>query len=250
MEKKQKSLGHVMNVKVKLTSPIETNIDNLDLNSLTMMAGSNGSGKTMINKIVYFSSLCTLIDLAEKHQEGLGELDFGLQTFTERVQFIFNNVFTDPVELSGDITAHFENGTFSCNIFLGKVSKIVTDYDEDVTSGTYPKYMSTNTRLFTAVESILLMDKTLPGTKILDHCKLYDLFHCHVLRNFALNVKNLPEDLITTFKEGYDFDIVSLTYDEEKCLFYYNDSTGKTRKVSSLGAGHQSIINMFIGTRA
>ena len=47
------------------------------------------------------------------------------------------------------------------------------------------------------------------------------------------------------FKESYDLDVISLQYDDEKTDISYTDSKNITKSTTTLGAGHQSVLNMF-----
>ena len=239
-----KDLGNVKNAKFELIKPMKMNVESMDFNSLTLMVGANGSGKTMINKLVYFASMVTFLDVSKlKVLEVQKTFDF-----TQVAQYIFENTFSSPEELEGSITAHFVNGTFTCEVKDGILSKIQTSYDANVKTASYPKYMSTSTRLFSQVESILAMSKGMGEEATLKHYRIYDLLHCEGLKNFALNRSSIDEQIVEQFKNNYDFDVVKLTFNESKGQFYYTDSKDKTRLVSSLGAGHQSILNMFVGT--
>lgn len=242
--KNKKSLGQARNIRFELTEPMKITIDNMDLNSITLLVGQNGSGKTLINKLVFFASLATLYDLAYRNNPIVMQIVDESQT---GVQFIFDNTFMDPQEFSGHITVHFENGTFECDVEKGILDKVITSYDQGVTEGSYPKYMSTNTRLFQQMEAILIMDKMLPDSGVLKHYKLFDLMHCHRMRDFAVNVSTLNDDLQKTLKEHYDTDVVSVHYDENNCQFSFTDSTGKTKLASSYAAGNQAIVNMMLG---
>lgn len=247
-EKKVKSLGNVMNLNLELTEPTQIHIDSMDLNSLNLLVGQNGSGKTMINKVIFLASFVTVIDLALRN----GETPPEFAPFAELdkfAQYVFDNTFTEPTELSGKVVVHFENGSFTCDVEKGNLSRIIAAYDQDITEGTYPKYMSTVTRLFSSMEAILAMSDKMPDD-VLKYYKLYDIMHCVRMRHFAKNISTLDEDWIKIFKEGHDFDVVALKYDDVQGKFLYVDSKGVTRLVTTLGAGHQSILNMFIGVRA
>ena len=247
-----KSLGHAMNVRFELESPIKMTIDSMDLGSIVLMVGKNGTGKTLINKLVFFTTFVTFLELTEKSNPALAkafERDARLSSNMDRATYLFQNTFSDPKEFTGHIVTHFENGSLECDVKEGEICNLMTSYDANVTDGTYPKYMSISTRLFSQMEAILMMDKMLPNEGVLVHYRLYDVMHCHRIRQFAQEVSTISEDLVKLLKEGYDTDIVSLSYDENNCQFSFVDSTGKQRLVSSLGAGHQSIINIMLGVR-
>lgn len=237
-----KNIGHVKNIKCLLTEPIKLTIDSMDMNSLTLLVGQNGSGKTLINKITYFGTLMVFI----KVHNISSLLSTTISGFKPLMQYIFENTFSNPEELSGDIVVNFEYGTFKCRIEKGIITTYEIDIDPVVTQATSPKYLSTATRLFTSMESILLLYKLLPEGEIFKHCRFYDLMHCLSMREFALNKSVVDEKTVKTLKESYDTDITSLHYDEATCKFSYVDSNNSTRLMSSLGAGHQSIINMMV----
>lgn len=249
MEERKKSIGNVVNLQCELTTPMKLTLDSMDLKSVNILCGKNGSGKTMINKIVFFSTFATLIDLTEKNQPNVIEMFFkslDVNNTLELVQFVFDNTFVDPKEINAHLIVNFENGTFECDIINGEVNDLKMSYDQGVTEGSYPRYMSTSTRLFSQMESILLIQKTLGDKEVLKHCQLYDLMHCNTMMNFALQVSDVRKEVREILKENYDCDIVSLHYDEENSKFFLIDSESKKKMLSSFSAGHQSIINMFI----
>lgn len=253
MENKEtKLLGQVRNIKINLSEPMKISIDSMDMRQVTLLVGQNGSGKTMINKFIFFGSMCTFLDLAYKNNPEVAKAFSvipDIEDFNKIAQYFFKHTFSYPEELSGELVVYFENGTFSCNMDKGEISKIFTSYDKGVNEGICPKYMSTVTRLFTSVEAILAMDKVMPVDGVLEHYKLYDLMHCYHLKQFATTISILSDDLIELLKDHYELDVVKLTYDDKSCKFFYTNSENETRPVSALGAGHQSILNMMIGAR-
>ena len=240
----KKTIGQICEVTCELDQPIKMHLSSIEINSLSLLCGKNGSGKTMINKIVYLASMCTFVDL-NKCAGMFAELGYTGETGKEMCQFIFDYVFINPEEISGKMTVFFENGTFSCRVIEGVIDEVIMTYGDEVVEGTYPKYMSTITRLFTSMESILLMFKVLPKGEILKHCMIFDLLHCLAIQNFAMSVKNLSPGLVEKLK-GDGLDIVSLVFNEETCKFSYVDSQNNTRPVASLGNGHQSLLNMYL----
>ena len=238
------ALGQACNIECELDQPLKMHLSTMELKSLSLMCGKNGSGKTMINKIIYFASMFTFIDLG-KYSGMFADLGYTGETGEDLCQFIFDHTFINPEEISGKMTVFFENGTFSCRIEEGKVKELIATYNADVKEGTYPRYMSTATRLFTAMEPILTLFKVLPKGDILKHCMLFDLFHCLAIQNFAMTVKDLSAGLTEKLKED-GLDIASLLYDETSGKFSYVDSQNNTRPVGSLSNGHQSLLNIYL----
>ena len=237
-------------VQCNLTEPFLKNLTLEEVKAITIIVGKNGTGKTFINKIIFFSSLYVLMDLSKDHQPEIKRAleSQDLDNSSAIAQYIFNNTFQEPQEISGTLDVFFEYGTFSCVIEKGEISKVTTSYDKGVTEAIYPKYMSTTTRLFTSMELILALDKSLPNDGVLAHCKLYDLMHCKRIQQFAIEISTIDEDLQKTLLEEYDTDIVKLTFDEKSGKFYSTDSKGITHAIGAMGNGHQSIIGMMIGT--
>jgi hypothetical protein len=64
-EEVKKSLGNIANIKLGLTEPMNMNFSLETLRNLTPMCGKNGSGKTMVNKLIFFSSMVTLLIIIE-----------------------------------------------------------------------------------------------------------------------------------------------------------------------------------------
>lgn len=241
----KKTLGHVKNAEFSLEEPINVKIGSMNFNSLTLLVGTNGTGKTLLNKVIYFATFYAALEFALKDnvahlKEHVSELE------KYNPQFLFDHIFEDPKEFTGNITVHFENGSFYCNVKEGIISNARLEYDSYVNASSFPRYLSSTARLFTNVETILKAFK-IDNDQVLEEYKLYDVMHAKYLEKYALLTSNFSDNLIKTFKESYEFDCVKLTYDEASHKFYYTDSKGVTRKVTSLGAGHQAIINMFVG---
>lgn len=235
-------LGGVRNISFNLTSPMKMVLGSMDVNSINLFCGANGSGKTFLNKVIYFVSMMAFMRVTRK---------FGhIPAISKRgkIQYLFDNIFTNPSEISGVLMAEFENGKFECYVTEGIVTSGKLVCNPDVKSASYPKYMSTTTRTFSAMEMVLALDKMMPNAGVLNHYKLYDLLQCHLVRDFALTKSVLDLELRELLKSSYDMDVISVEYDENECKFSVTDSAGKKRLASSLSAGHQSLLNIMLTT--
>lgn len=236
------SLGGVTHIKCDITSPKSFTIDSMDMNSINIIVGQNDSGKSFLNKMIYFASLTAYMNLTGALKEVKADSN------KDKIQYLFNGIFVNPEELSGYIIAKFEHGTFECHFKDGEIGTGLVNYDSGVVDASYPKYMSTSTRLFSQIESILAMENYMSESDILKKYRLFDLLHCHAMKEFALKTKVIGDTLSKLLKESYDVDVKEIGYDETELTFNYTTSTGKVRPVSSLGAGHQSLLNMMISS--
>lgn len=236
----EKALGNIIKVECDLSKPTNIQINTFTPNSLTILVGQNGTGKTFLNKVIYFASFVAYVRISNSFAFIKGD------TEKEKIQFVFDHTFTSPKELSGFIKVQFENGSFQLRIDEGNIYNGLFTCDDEVNSASNPKYMSTETRLFTNIEKILRLNKALDNDGVLEYYKIYDFFHCYNLYIFAKFIKLLPTELSNVLKESYEIDLVELDYNDETCEFFGKSSTGDISRLNSLSSGYQSLINMHI----
>jgi hypothetical protein len=161
----------------------------------------------------------------------------------EHITHIFKGTFDAPEEITGSIKCEFENGLFECYVVEGVITTGSFQCQPEVVDASYPKYLSTRTRTFEGVENILNSINELTDDQISSRFKLYDMTHCLMLKQFATDIIIFPHSLVESLK-GVEVDAVALSYDESNGKFTVEDSFGKSRFITSIGSGHQSLINM------
>ena len=224
----------------------------MKISSLLILVGANGTGKSLVLKIIWFMAMVAF-DRAR-----IKEFKMSPEVFANVVQFTLDNTFHKQ-SFSGRFLAKFE-GEFSIEVKV-KMGMIIdmkfVGFDEDVIDGfNIPKYLSSNMRLFDAIGHYLQFRKVLNGTnrelsessmqKLLESYRLYDLMYieglitkCPISIRPELNEKLVDYDFT---KEMDKFDV-----DLDLCDFFIS-GPDLYQECKTLGAGHQAIINMFVGT--
>lgn len=222
----------------------------IDFNKINIHVGPNGTGKTVLLKLAWFGTYITSNKILEEKgflPQNSIQKDFVNHTISkvfEEVDFNGKMVFTFENNLT--TTLIFEKGicidiTFSNLTKENKVTNIL--------------FMSKELRLFTELVRYLKLRKRVNGTQrivsptafeeILNEYKIYDALLVEQL------IQNLPlefsEEVSKTLADAYNFkdSPTKLEVDLETCSFLLEYSDNTIENVLRLGAGHQSILNMF-----
>lgn len=248
----QKNLSDLDRLKMDIDSPFVFNVD-MEYNKLIILTGQNGTGKSYLFKTTYaISSIMNTIIMLN----GV----ISIENLLGLTQYVFDHCFEDQNN-NGTIKATYKSGAYiEIEFKIGKVINI--DYNINyVTEPTKVVYMSSDFRTFTTIKSYFLLRKALLAAdptltnetivhKMTDHYKLYDVMYCEMIYNaMPFEVNN---DLSNTLINSFDFSdtLTEINFDEDKCDFYYvtkENPEGKTY-MCSLGKGHQSILNMLMGS--
>ena len=240
----------LINIKCEIQELFGGSLIDIDFNKINIYVGQNGTGKTVLLKLAWFGTYITSNKILEERgflpQNSIQE-DFVNHTISkvfEEVDFNGKMVFTFENNLT--TTLIFEKGicidiTFSNLTKENKVTNIL--------------FMSKELRLFTELVRYLKLRKRVNGTErimspaafeeILNDYKIYDaLVVEQLLQNLPLE---FSEEVSKTLVDVYNFkdSPTKLEVDLETCSFLLEYSDNTTENVLKLGAGHQSILNMF-----
>ena len=222
----------------------------IGFNKINTYVGKNGTGKTVLLKLAWFGTYITSNKILEERgflpQNSIQE-DF--------VNHTISKVF-DEVDFNGKMVFTFENNLTTTLIFEKGICIDITfsnlTKENKVTN---ILFMSKELRLFTELVRYLKLRKRVNGTErimspaafeeILNDYKIYDALAVeHLLQNLPLEFSEMISKVLV---ENYDFkkNPTRLEVNLETCSFLLEYSDNTTENVLKLGAGHQSILNMF-----
>ena len=222
----------------------------IDFNKINIYVGQNGTGKTVLLKLAWFGTYITSNKILEERgflpQNSIQE-DF--------VNHTISKVF-EEVDFNGKMVFNFENNLTTTVIFEKGICIDITfsnlTKENKVTN---ILFMSKELRLFTELVRYLKLRKRVNGTErimspaafeeILNDYKIYDALAVeHLLQNLPLEFSEMISKVLV---ENYDFkkNPTRLEVNLETCSFLLEYSDNTTENVLKLGAGHQSILNMF-----
>ena len=222
----------------------------IDFNKINIYVGQNGTGKTVLLKLAWFGTYITSNKILEERgflpQNSIQE-DF--------VNHTISKVF-EEVDFNGKMVFNFENNLTTTVIFEKGICIDITfsnlTKENKVTN---ILFMSKELRLFTELVRYLKLRKRVNGTErimspaafeeILNDYKIYDALAVeHLLQNLPLEFSEMISKVLV---ENYDFkkNPTRLQVDLETCSFLLEYSDNTIENVLRLGAGHQSILNMF-----
>lgn len=222
----------------------------IDFNKINIYVGKNGTGKTVLFKLAWFGTYITSNKILEERgflpQNSIQE-DF--------VNHTISKVF-DEVDFNGKMVFTFENNLTTTLIFEKGICIDITfsnlTKDKKVTN---ILFMSKDLRLFTELVRYLKLRKRVNGTEriisptafveILNDYKIYDALAVEsLLQNLPLEFSETDSEVLV---KNYNFKNApkKLEVDLETCKFLLEYSDGTVENVLKLGAGHQSILNMF-----
>ena len=240
----------LINLKCEIQELFGGSLIDIDFNKINIYVGQNGTGKTVLLKLAWFGTYITSNKILEERgflpQNSIQE-DF--------VNHTISKVF-EEVDFNGKMVFNFENNLTTTVIFEKGICIDITfsnlTKENKVTN---ILFMSKELRLFTELVRYLKLRKRVNGTErimspaafeeILDDYKIYDALAVeHLLQNLPLEFSEMISKVLV---ENYDFkkNPTRLQVDLETCSFLLEYSDNTTENVLKLGAGHQSILNMF-----
>jgi hypothetical protein len=228
-----------------ITAPLKVELQHLELRSLNIMTGLNGSGKSFFLKTAF--ALCCI-------GEGVNILKDNSKLI-QYSQEILEGTFYD-FNANGRIGGQFGEASLTLIIEEGKVKEFLHSGFEAYDSVGQIKFLSTEMRKFTALNNYLAVRKGFSGPPeqvflyMLEHYRLYDITYVEgLIAKMPIIVDELlKETLKSTFNIGHN--IISLGVDLDKAQFYACIDTEENKKnLAHLSAGEQSLINMIVGTR-
>ena len=240
----------LINLKCEIQELFGGSLIDINFNKINIYVGQNGTGKTVLLKLAWFGTYITSNKILEERgflpQNSIQE-DF--------VNHTISKVF-EEVDFNGKMVFNFENNLTTTVIFEKGICIDITfsnlTKENKVTN---ILFMSKELRLFTELVRYLKLRKRVNGTErimspdafeeILNDYKIYDALAVeHLLQNLPLE---FSEEVSKVLVENYDFkkNPTRLEVDLETCSFLLEYSDNTTENVLKLGAGHQSILNMF-----
>lgn len=233
-------LGGVKKVECTFEAPLNMKLSSMDLNAINLICGQNGTGKSMLNKLIYFSTMTTYMHIEGSLKQIEGD------EMKDKIQFVFNGVFDMPKELSGYLKCEYERGMFECHFSAGEIMTGMFTCDKGVKHASYPKYLSTTTRNFVSIEAILDYAKLAEPTKLVSKYKLYDVMACGMLDQFARSISDIPDEVVEMLKK-FEVDICRLEMDEND-RFVVTNSLGRKTFATSLSTGYQALLIMILSS--
>lgn len=212
-------IGHIKNIKTELSSPIELKVD-CDINSLNVLVGQNGSGKSFMLVLSY----------------ALHQVMNDLIMKGNNYNWILSKCFQAPV--TGFLRCEFENAWIELKLDNTKVDKI--DYDLGrVDTVIKALYLSSNMRTFSNVDMYMKLRKTMTVDQLCDIYPHYDVMYVEMLLAkcpFELKLSEAQEILVKS--TGFGIESFVISYDNG---FKIGD-----KHISSLNSGSQAILTMLI----
>ena len=240
----------LINLKCEIQELFGGSLIDIDFNKINIYVGQNGTGKTVLLKLAWLGTYITSNKILEERgflpQNSIQE-DF--------VNHTISKVF-EEVDFNGKMVFNFENNLTTTLIFEKGICIDITfsnlTKENKVTN---ILFMSKELRLFTELVRYLKLRKRVNGTErimspaafeeILNDYKIYDALAVeHLLQNLPLEFSEMISKVLV---ENYDFkkNPTRLEVNLETCSFLLEYSDNTIENVLKLGAGHQSILNMF-----
>ncbi len=237
--KKSKDIGHAVRLTTDLNGGLNMVNTPIDLNMLNILVGANGTGKTLILKVVWLMNMITqlIINKAPDLESG--------------AQFILDNTIPENKSF-GYIRMEYESGAgVELSMLNGGVVGVGhSNIKEGMTMGA-PIFLSAAMRLFSSMKWYLRARKDLETSKpefIATLCKdfkLYDILYIERLIHkmpFKIDHNMIP--MLSMSEKTADIKLVEVGDDD----FIITDSKGAKYPASHLSNGEQSILNMALGS--
>jgi hypothetical protein len=236
---KPTDLGHLKHMTLKIDLPIPMDFD-MEYQSLVIMVGANGTGKSLILKLTWVLNTIMGIGIAKK----ISKLNLPVENLA---QFTFDKSFENQ-NFNGMIKADYEHGQIVVGLDHGKVLSLDISSADEVDSVPTPIFMSTEMRTFDQIKRFLQLSKLSKNEDdILNFYKLYDITYVEFLKRKIGNNYILSEafkERLSSFDLGkYDIQSLQMTDD----TMYFTNSKEEQIELTTLSKGEQSIVNMFIG---
>lgn len=258
-----KELGSISKLKVDTDNCfIPFKSMDMDLNKLVVLVGTNSSGKSVLNKLIW--SLNFIMNV-------IVDSNISDPKITQSIcQEVLDGTFLDQ-DINGKIHIDYDCGSIM-SIFLdkGRVINFNSSYEKGITYAAKPIYMSTETRKISYTANYMKFKKSIGITRLdvnndpkklmelKSQYRIYDyLFMEHLIDTIKRGIQNttsanLEDNGITNLQKSLiTFDkglkkIEKVFIDEENCKIMVQIN-GVQKDCNSLGAGEQSLLTMIIG---
>lgn len=264
--KEEHSFKNLTHGKLDFQEPIPLKGD-LEFRNLNLFTGYNGSGKSFINKFIYFAGLFlnSKIIMAEQ-----GILFDKLQNIT-LAQFYIDGIFDSP-DMTGTMCFYQDSEAYisvKATFVYGKITELDYTFPEGCKSIGKVLYMTKETRTFNQLESYMRVKDLLGITKVeteKDFVTLFKMYRLHDIMAFEqaiikmeklaleFNAKVAAEESKPESERDYepfklikDLGILELGYDKVKQMGTYKDKvTISERFFTQLSAGDQSLMMIML----
>jgi len=239
-----------MTIDIHLENP-KLNFDDITLKNIAILVGPNGTGKTMI--LLNFFTATTIANFLITGKM----FDASSVRTLETAQFVYDTTFNDQ-NFTGAVKVTFDNNIFmSVVLNNGKVTSVEHNLHKDLKLFPSVRYMSTDIRSFDNISLYLRLRKTVTkesGTndliilgEMLKNYKLPDVTYLELLIKLV-PYSFTPRDKEILLKYGVE-KVDSINVDLDLCDFYFiTTDTNEKKYLKSYGKGHQSIVNIYIGS--
>lgn len=257
-EEKIRTFNGFTHIKMNMVKPISLNAD-MEMKSFNILVGANNAGKSLCNKINW----ATTLFFTSKIIAHLNKFN-DPKTDEENLQFIFDKTF-DGQFFEGEFEFYVRDELLKAPFYCvkyklenGKIKDIVTDYPDDTLPAGCPIYLSTYSRNFENIERYLKTKKLLgiddingwdKMEKLTEWFKLYDI---SAFESFFIKFKKVEEisSILDSIKHimANPISFKSIEVDAEECKIYCIDENNNKKRMSTLGAGEQSVIIMMLSS--
>jgi len=241
-----------------LTKPMNLTAK-MEMRALNLISGENNVGKSLTNKLLWASTFFMNLKIIQK----FNSLPDEEMSDEEILETILNNTFDDQT-FEGNITYSSRDEIVKVAFYKleyrlenGKVYDLVIDFPNKAKPMGPIIYLSKEARDFSNIEKYLKIKKLLnlqeieswnSITALSDYFKIYDILAIESLLQKFNDAKNLINFInqMPGGNELLDDELVDIKMDHEKSELYYIDKNKNQKRLSTLGAGTQSIILMLL----
>jgi len=241
-----------------LTEPMKL-IAKMEMKALNVICGENNVGKSLTNKLLWASTFFMNLKITQS----FNSLPKEQMSDEEILELILNNTFDDQ-SFEGTINYSSRDEIVKVAFYKleyrlenGKVCDLVIDFPNKAKPMGPIIYLSKEARDFSNIEKYLKIKKLLniheieswdSITALSDFFKIYDIL---AIESLLQKFDNASEfiTLINQMPGGnelLDDDLVDIKLDHENSELYYIDKNKNQKRLSTLGAGTQSIILMLL----
>lgn len=246
--KTNNTTGHIKRARIVLSKPTPMNIEDLNLQKLNLMVGTNGSGKTFCLVTMWlfgYLSSCVIIMRRIPNPAGLEQF----------AQHAVDHCY-DSKDITGNMSVVFDSGAeISITLNEGKVENISHTGFEDIEHFVPFRFMSSAMRTFEAMNMYLKLRGMLEKmghkgeqltNEMLKTFKLYDVIQLeHMIMSMPYKVSKELQESMKNFDIGEGFREFGV--DLEKGNFYVIlDPDGKQKDLATFSKGEQALINMTL----
>lgn len=251
---------------MKLTIKLgELNITNMEHKALSILIGANGSGKTLVHRstflLNYLSYNLFKNPLSPNKLNKEMAVDDSVEVYSELINYYANNTYED-FDFTGELGIEYDCGSYLKFSFEDGIVNDL-DYDfKDEFKPFRPKYMSSETRLFKAIDAMLKTRKMVLKDNPIDTpdyvIKMQETFKLPDLQLLEDYIHYVPIKVIEKLQNSLNnyvddntsglanIDLIDIDDAKDKFYLIYKDGTKKY--LSTLSAGEQAILNIFTYT--